>query len=198
MSTLTALVTNIEQVLIDLRSDKTTVRAKSLENLHSYFDSRSDDLHAIFKSNTNNRRNNDDDNELLSWSSLFNGLHNAIRNQCALIGASRSQQTQKTLIAKNDAFKEILRKCINLANERTPNVSYKQICQVAFDCFGSPEMCSYFDALYLQIIYKHILNAKHNIGELNKTEWSRKFPMIHFNSCLKFKTSKKSINECIL
>lgn len=175
MSTLSAFMTNIEQVLIDLRSDKTTVRTKSLENLHSYFDSRSDDLHAIFKSNNNSRRDNDDDNESLSWTSLFNGLHNAIRNQCALISASRSQQTQKTLIAKNDAYKEVLRKCINLANERTPNVPYKQICQVAFDCFGTPEMSSYFDALYLQIIYKHILNSKHNIGELSKTEWSRKF-----------------------
>lgn len=175
---MSSIATTIQQVLIDLRSDKANVKAKSLENLHNIFDNRSEELNSIFKSNKNRRRNNDgddDDDESLSWYRLFNELHNAIKNQCALINASKSHQSQKTLIAKNDTFKELLRKCINLANEQIPNVTYKQICQAAFECFEISSVCLYFDAVYLQIIYKHILNAKHSISELNQAEWSRKF-----------------------
>lgn len=172
----TALLMNIRQVLIDLKSDKATLRAHSLENFHSIFDSRSADLYAILR--LNHIRTDDDDDDAFTWSNLFDGIHDAIRDQCTRISACKTSSSQKTLISKNDLFKEALRKCINVANEQIPNVPYKKICNAAFECFEGPSMCQHFDALYLQIVYKHILNTKHSIAELNNAEWSRK---LHLN-----------------
>lgn len=171
MSSQAALLTNIKQyICIDTKSDRANTRTQSLENIHNIFDNRGDELCAILRSNNNNR----DDDDSLSWSELFDGLHDAIRDQCRRIDIGKRSQNQKTLIAKNDAYKEALRKCINLANKHVPNVSYTKVCHAAFDCFEDPLMSPHFDALYLQIILKHILNAKHSTSELKLTDWSRK------------------------
>lgn len=172
MSSNSALLINIKQALIDLRSDKSTVRAHGLQNFHNIFDNRSSDLSVILRPTTNSRC--DDDDDPFIWSNLFDEVHGAIRDQCQRIHASKSSQGQKGLIAKNNEYKEALRKCINVANEQNPNVSYKKICHATFDCFDTPAIAQYFDALYLQIVYKHILNAKHSIGELLAADWSRK------------------------
>lgn len=176
MSSNSVLLMNIKQVLIDLRSDKTTTRSQGLQNVHNIFDNRSSELSQILR--PTNRRGggaHDDDDDSFSWTNLFDGLHHAIREQCQRIDAGKSAQSQKSLISKNDEYKEALRKCINLANEQIPNVSYKIICQSAFDCFETPAIAMYYNSLYMQIVYKHILNAKHSIGELLVADWSRKY-----------------------
>lgn len=187
MSSLSALLVNIKQVLIDLKSDRANTRAHSLESFHSIFDNRSSDLYAILRSNQSIR--NDDEADSFTWSNLFDGLHDAIKDQCVRINACKSSQSQKTLMSKNDGYKEALRKCINVANEQVPNVPYRKICSAAFDCFETPSICEHFDALYLQIVHKHILNARHDIGELNNEDWSRKFSLTWRNiqmSCVIF------------
>lgn len=172
MSSQAALLTNIKQtVFIDLKSDKVNVRTHSLENIHNIFDNRSEQLCAILRLTNNNH--SDDDS--FSWSELFDGLHEAIKDQCMRIDAGKRSQSQKSLISKNDSYKEALRKCINLANNHIPNVSYTKICHAAFECFEIPAISPYFDVLYLQIVLKHILNAKHSTSELKVTDWSRKF-----------------------
>lgn len=179
MSSQMALLMNIKQVLIDLKSDRAAVRAHALENVHNVFDNRSTELTSILRSNNSAARSNgnddDDDDDGLTWSNLFNGLHDAIKDQCIRVNVCKSSQSQKTLITKNDQYKEALRKCINVANAQVPNVSYKKIYQASYECFSSQSISTYFDALYLQIVYKHILNAKHNIGELGVTEWNGTF-----------------------
>lgn len=171
MSSTAALLINIKQALIDLRSDKSNVRAHGLTNFHSILDNRSSDLSLILRSTTN-RHDSDDDS--YTWTNLFDDVHSAIREQCQRI-AGKSSQSQKSLISKNDEYKEALRKCINVANQQIPHVAYKKICHSAFECFETPAIAMYYDTLYLQIVYKHILNAKHSIGELLVADWSRKF-----------------------
>lgn len=178
-SSSTALLIQIKQLVsIDLKSDKVTVRAKSLDEFHNIFDNRSRELSTIFRPRDNNRMdvdNDDDDHVILTWSELFTSLHEAIKDQCIRIDGCKSVGSQKSLIAKNDAYKEALRKCINLANEHIPNVPYTKICQTAFECFQVPSVRNYFDALYLQIVRKHILNARHSLSEIKISDWSRKF-----------------------
>ncbi|XP_055323121.1 serine/threonine-protein kinase ATM isoform X2 [Sitodiplosis mosellana] len=169
MSSMSALLMQIKQiVLIDLKSDKATVRTKCLDEFHNIFDSRSKDLCAILRANNNNR-SDDDDHETFTWSELFSGLHEALKDQCMRIDAT---QNKKSLIAKNNAYKEALRKCINAANEHVPNVSYARICNAAFECFDIPSISIYFDELYLQIVWKHILSAKHSLSEIRVADWS--------------------------
>lgn len=178
MASMTALLMQIKQlVLIDLKSDKTTVRTKCLDDFHNIFDNRGKELCAILRTNNNQRNANDDDDdtETFTWSQLFTGLHEALKDQCMRIDAAKSVQTQKTLIAKNDAYKEALRKCVNMANEHIPNVPYTKICHASFECFQVPALRMYFDGLYLQIVKKHILNAKHSLSDIKIAEWSRKF-----------------------
>lgn len=179
-SSSTALLIQIKQLVsIDLKSDKVTVRAKSLDEFHNIFDNRSRELSTIFRPKDNNNRmdvdNDDYDHVVITWSELFTSLHEAIKDQCMRIDSSRSAASQKSLIAKNDAYKEALRKCINLANEHIPNVPYTRICQTAFECFQTPSVRNYFDALYLQIVRRHILNARHSLSEIKISDWSRKF-----------------------
>lgn len=183
MSLMTVLLTQIRQVLIDLKSEKITVRSKCLDEFHNILDNRSRDL-LVFLRSSHNNRTDDDDHEVLTWSDLFSGLHDAIKDQCARLDASnRSQTMLKSLIAKNDGYKGALRKCINLANEDGPNVSYTKICHAAFECFDTPAMNAYFDDLYMQIVRKHILNAKHSLSELKITDWSRKCHKMHIILC---------------
>lgn len=146
----------------------------------SILDNRSSELSAILRP-TQRHNGDDDDDDPFTWTQLFDGLHSAICEQCQRIAASKSAQSQKSLISKNDEYKEALRKCINVANEQIPHVSYKKICHSAFDCFETPAIATHYDALYLQIVYKHILNAKHSIGEIVVAEWSRKcFTAVRF------------------
>lgn len=181
---MSALLMQIKQlVLIDLKSDKVTVRTKSLDEFHNIFDNRSKDLYAILRARNNDRTDDDDDHETFTWSELFIGIHEALKDQCMRIDAGRRAQNQKSLIAKNDSYKEALRKCINVANEHIPNVSYTKICQAAFECFSMPSVSIYFDAVYLQIVRKHILNAKHSLSEIKVADWSRKldfYLFVHF------------------
>lgn len=178
MSSQAALLMNIKQfVFIDLKSEKVTARTQSLDHIHNIFDNRGEELCAILRSTNTNR--SDDDS--FSWRDLFDGLHEAIKDQCMRIDAGRRSQNQKTLIAKNDAYKEALRKCINLANKHNPNVSYTKICHSAFECFEIPAISPHFDSIYLQIVLKHILNAKHSTSELKVADWSRKCLILPFS-----------------
>lgn len=174
MSNRSILLTNVKQVLIDLKSDRANVRSQSLDNFHNILDNRSSELCALFRSS----HNYDDGDDTFSWSELFYGLHDAIKDQCIRLETSRSQ-SQKSLVAKNDGYKEALRKCINMANERVPNVSYTKICHAAFECFENSTIRHHFDVLYLQIVFRHILSARHNISELKISDWSCKLEFIH-------------------
>lgn len=165
-----ALLTQIKQIIIDLKSDKVTVRSKGLDEFQNIFDNRSKELSALLRSNNNCG----DDDDPFSWSNLFEEVHAAVKDQCYRIESSNRLQNQKGLISKNDSYKGALRKCINAANEQMPNVSYTNICTAALECFETPCMRNHFDAVYLQIVFKHILNAKHCLNELKIDEWSRK------------------------
>lgn len=160
-----SLLNNIKQVLIDLKSDRATVRTKCIDEFHNVLDNRARELRDVIRVNNNRREDNEHD---LTWSDIFYGLNDAVKEQCGRNGNSRSNQ-------KNDAYKEALRKLINVANEHVPNVSYTQICEAAFECFEDATFCYHFGAVYLQIVLKHILNAKHSLSEIDTAGWARKF-----------------------
>lgn len=167
---MTALLNQVRQILIDLKSEKATVRSKGLDEFHNILDNRSKELSAILRSNNNYS----DDEDPFTWMHLFEEVHGAVKDQCYRIDSGNRSQSQKGLIGKNDGYKEALRKCINAANEHIPNVSYTKICNAALECFDTSCIRKHFDAVYLQIVFKHILNAKHCLNELKVDEWSRK------------------------
>lgn len=170
MSSQSELFTNIKYtVLNDLIKSKTFIRA--LKKIHDIFDNRTKDLCEIL--NPNNTCHSDDD--FFSWNELFDGLHEAIKIHCKRIVDTQTLKSKNSLISKNGEFEEALRKCINLANPVVPNVSYTKICQSAFECLETPTIYCHFHELYISIVLKHILNAKHSISELKITDWSRKF-----------------------
>lgn len=180
MSSQSELLTNVQYtVLNELIKRKTFIRA--LKKIHDIFDNRTKDLCEILS--PYNRIHSDDD--FFSWNELFDGLHEAIKIHCKRIVYTQTPKGKNSLISKNGEFKEAFRKCINLANPVVPNVSYTKICQAAFECLETPTIYYHFDELYVSIVLKHILNAKHSISELRVTDWSRKFYDQIYGFCLK-------------
>ncbi|XP_031619505.1 serine/threonine-protein kinase ATM [Contarinia nasturtii] len=198
MSSATLLLIQIRQQLIDIKNDKITVRSKSLDELHNIFDNRAHELRGIFRLNSNNHHHSDEDEtDTFNWSELFDGLHDAVKDQCMRIEAGKRAESQKnSLLAKNDSYKSLLRKCVSLANEYMPNISYAKICHAAFECFETPTICCHFDGLYLQIVKKDILNAKHSLSELKLAEWSRLLSHI-FELYKQNRIQKNELLQCI-
>lgn len=159
------LCRDIKQILIDIKSDKTTVRSKSLNDFQQIIDDRSEELHRALTS---------DDEDAITWNALYFELHEALKEQCVRLESCRTASTLNTMKNKNDAYKSILTKCINVANERDPNIPLRSISDSVFDCFESSSISKYFDTCYLKITYKHILNTKFNLVELKVNDWSRK------------------------
>lgn len=167
-----SLLMNTKQLLLDLKSDKVNVRARCLNELNNIFDVRRDDL--VVALNANHSSRSDDDDVILKWSDLFRELHDAIKDQCMRIDAAKRTPSQKTIIAKNDIYKGLLRRCINLANVQIPNVPYTKICHAVFEALETPSIRTYFVDVYMQIVFRHILEAKHTLSDLKISDWSRK------------------------
>lgn len=167
MSTTTTILSNeINQCVIDIKSDKVTIRQKGLDNIDNLLDNRSDDVARVLESG---------DEDCLSWKMFFAELHYALRDQSSRLDSARSVANLNTLKNKNDAYKSALTKCINLANQHTLNVPLRNICETAFECFDNAAVRKYFDGCYLKIVNKHILNTKFHLDGLEFTHWSRKF-----------------------
>lgn len=157
------LSNEIKQAIIDLKSDKASLRSKGLDNIQQLIDNRSNDIDSILRSNHE---------DYITWSTLYSELHETIREQCLRLESCRSGSSLTTLKNKNDAYKSIFTKCINLANQHNSNVPLRRICETAFECFSNTIFRTYFDGCYLKIINKHVLCTKFNLDSLEVSDWS--------------------------
>lgn len=165
MSSMPYLCRDIKQILIDIKSDKTAVRTRSLNDFQQIIDDRANELHRALVL---------DDEDAITWHFLYFELHEALKEQCRRLESCRAASTLNTMRNKNDIYKLILTKCIDVANERVSNIPLRKICDSVFECFEYAFIFKYFDACYLKIAYKHILNTKYNLNELKENDWKCK------------------------
>lgn len=187
MSTLETLSRQVRQsVLIESKDEKVTVRTKALDYLQSVFDERGQELQRILAP----QKDNDFD-----WTEFFSQLQDIIKDQCNRLDSCKTENTLATAKNKNGSYESILVKCINLSNERMPNIAHMTICDAAFDCFKTPTMLKYFGACYLKIIDKHILRSKYNLDDVKVSKWSSKYITFYRYSKNKFYFNNFEISQ---
>lgn len=154
----------IRQYLLDLKSDKVTTRTKSLENIQRQLDDRPADLKKCFAYC---------DEDAIKWKDFYHSLHDAVREQCERLDKCTRANIETTK-NKNDAYKTVITKCINLANEPVAQIPLRTICDTVLGCFRTATHCKYFASCYLKIAHKHILSTKGNLNELKASDWAGK------------------------
>lgn len=165
------LINQIKQTLTDISSDKVTIRTKALDNFNNLVDNRSDDVCRVLNSLVD---------EDFKWHTVFRELSNAVRDQSYRVDNCRSATSSSQQKNKNDSYKTALAKWVNLANQQAPNISPRIICDVAFECFRTPSIRQSFDLCYLKIVFKHVLDTRFSLDELEVSDWSRKPFFQHF------------------
>lgn len=161
------LLHDIEKSLLDIQSDKVTVRTKALESLQHIFDNRSQEVIKVLASKQD-----------VSWRGVYMNLHDAVNAQAARLDDSRCTTATKN---RSSDYSNTLMKCINLANSQTQNIAYDVILETAIQSFADVSMRNHFDLCYVQIIRKHILNSRHNLATVKIHQWSRKYWHLYFH-----------------
>lgn len=152
----------------ELRSDKQTVRDKALGKIQHILVNRTDDLTELL---SNSNANLD-----ITWSRLFETAHESIVDASGLLAATQEPRKLSTLKSKVSDKINIIQRIVALScQDRVIRISLKSILQNAFQCFRHRTMVQYFGDCYLQIVTKHVLNAKADLSEIKHEEWSGKF-----------------------
>lgn len=162
------LLRHIETLLVDIQSDKVTIRSKALDSLQQMFENRSDEVVNVLASNQG-----------VSWNGLFLCLHQSVKAQAARLNEDRCTAATKN---RTGDYSNTLTKCIYLANSHTQNITYDAIFDTAFEVFGDVSLRKHFDLCYLQIIRKQILNSCRCLATVKIHQWSRKCCELHFHS----------------
>lgn len=151
----------------ELRSDKQTVRDKALGKIQHILVNRPDDLTELLSTATAHAD--------ITWSRLFDTAHESNVDAAGLLAATNDAKKLTTLKGKVSDKVNIIQRILTLScQDRVIRISVKSILQKAFQCFRHRSMVQYFGDCYLQIVTKHILNAKADISEIKPEEWSGK------------------------
>lgn len=151
----------IDKQLVDIRSDKVTVRTKALESLHQIFDNRSKELIKLLGTKRG-----------VTWTSLHRNLHEALKAQ-----AERLDDPRCTTATKNRSgdYSTALMKCVDIANAQTQSITYDVLLETAFEAFADNATRKHCDLCYVQIIRKHVLKSRRNLATVKISQWSRKY-----------------------
>lgn len=151
----------------EIRSEKPAIRDKALGKIQQILVNRSDDLTELL-SNSNS-------NVDITWSRLFETAHESIVDASGQLAAAPDQKKLSTLKSKVYDKINIIQKIVALScQDRVVRISHKSILQKSFQCFRNRCMVQYFGDCYLQIVTKHVLNAKADLSEIKREEWSGK------------------------
>lgn len=162
---LQALSTNLLQIQTDIRSTKVQIRHKALDKLDNIFNNREDELETVLSGSTFDAPT--------TWLQIFDGAHEAIVQQCSKLASDGKESA--TMESRNRIHINVIQKTMNLANKNIPKIEANEVLEKCFHCFGTPAISKYFGVCYLQILRKHILSSKSQLGEIKINEWSRKF-----------------------
>lgn len=151
----------------ELRSEKQTIRDKALGKIQHILVNRTDDLTELL---SNSNSNSD-----ITWSRLFETAHESIVDAAGQLAGTQEQRKLTTLKGKVSDKINIIQRIVTLScQDRVIRISLKSILQKAFQCFRHRSMVEYFGDCYLQIVTKHVLNAKADLSEIKQEEWSGK------------------------
>lgn len=172
-SQLSILSQSLMTIDFEIRSDKQTIREKALRQIQHILFNRSDDLVELL-SNSNSTVD-------ITWCRLFETAHESIVEASGRLAAAADQRKLSLLKSKIDDKINIIQKIVLLScQDRVIRISHKSILQKSFQCFRNRCMVQYFGDCYLQIVTKHVLNAKADLSEIKCDEWSGKFSIIWF------------------
>lgn len=169
MSAETVLSQTIKHHLLELKSDKVTVRTKSLDSIERILDDRPNDLKTAIANG---------DEDTIKWTELYFGLHDSLKDQCDRLDKC-TRANFDTTRNKNGVYNTVITKCINLANENVPHIPLRTVFDTVLECFENATSCKFFASCYLKIAHRYVLNTKSNLNELKLTDWARK----HIQSC---------------
>lgn len=166
---------NLSQTLVkldtEIRSVKQPIRNKALEKLQSLLDSRPDELVQLLQGRVYQAD--------VGWSDLVDSAHEGCIQQVTRLEESQQQKGLSAIEQKNPLHWNVLQKLISLANRSGLYVSYGNILNKAFHCFGNRWMVQYFGMCYLQIVYRNVLSGKEDLQEVKISEWSRKLIILY-------------------
>lgn len=176
----------IKHHLLELKSDKITVRTKSLESIERIFDDRSRDLKITIANG---------DVDTVTWTELYFGLHDSLKDQCDRLDKC-TRANLDTTRNKNGAFKTVITKCINLASENVPHIPLRTVLETVLECFQNATSCTHFASCYLKIAHNFVLNTKSNLNELKLADWSCKYNT-HTTSGRRVFDMRNSTMQCL-
>lgn len=164
MSGLQALYNQLEKIQTNNRSEKVTIRQKSLEELDQILNSRSNDLMQLSI------------NDSAMWINLFDSAHEAILQQSKRYLDTMDKKALNLLESRSAMHKIVIQKILNIANANCLAISLNIILEKCFHCFDNRTLSKYFGECYLQILDKNVLcSAACNLGEIKTKSWQRKF-----------------------
>lgn len=172
---LETLSRELNQTIADIQNEKVSVRSKALEKLEYIIDNRSEELVKLLLSHEHLET-------LPNWEKLYHTIRDAIEAQVLRLESSRSASTFASQQNKNREYVNALQKLIDLANRNKVVIPYKTILNSAFKCFEDRSARKHFDLCFFQIVKKHVLCSKGNLGDILPGEWTSKshFP-VKFN-----------------
>lgn len=166
-SQLSILGQSLLTIDFEIRSDKPAIREKALVKIQQILVNRSDDLTELL---SNSSPTTD-----ITWSRLFETAHESIVDASGQLAATQDEKKLKTLKSKVHDKINIIQRIVALScQDRVVRISHKSILQKSFQCFRNRCMVQYFGDCYLQIVIKHVLNAKADLSEIKREEWSGK------------------------
>ncbi len=166
-SQLSILSQSLMTIDFELRSDKQTVRDKALGKIQHILVHRTDEVTELL---ANQNVNSD-----ITWSRLFETAHESIVDAAGQLAATEDAKKLTTLKGKIGDKINVMQRIVSLScQDRVIRISFKSILQKVFQCFRHRAMVQYFGDCYLQIVTKHVLNAKADLSEIKQEEWSGK------------------------
>lgn len=155
----------------ELRSDKPSIRDKALTKIQHILVHRTDELTELL---SNSNANAD-----ITWSRLFDTAHESIVDAAGVMASTQDQRKLTTLKGKVGDKINIIQRIVALScQDRVIRIGPKSVLEKVFQCLRHRTMVEYFGDCYLQIVTKHVLNAKMDLSEIRREEWSGKLSVI--------------------
>ncbi|KAJ6636448.1 Serine-protein kinase ATM, partial [Pseudolycoriella hygida] len=149
----------------ELRSEKQNVREKALSKINHVLVHRTNELIELLSDS-----NADSD---ITWSRLYDTAHESIVYAAGQLAEATDERKLLTLTNKIGDKINIIQRIVSLSyQDRVVRISLKSIVQKTFQCLRHRTMVQYFGDCYLQIVTKHVLNAKLDLSDIKQEEWS--------------------------
>ncbi|XP_061389717.1 serine/threonine-protein kinase ATM [Musca vetustissima] len=161
---MSSIVSLINQLCAELRSDKVTTRNKAAEQLENHLSSSKNELFAKLPKRDENN---------VSWTTIFNSVIDATIKHAIKVDETKDTKSQSTLLNKNYIYSAIVNKLINYNLEDPEHLFNKSTLFNGFqEGFKSRVAVLYFNDMFLGILNQGLFKSDVYIREMKVNEFS--------------------------